>query len=165
MEARTISSAGNSSTTAKRVEENAYLRAAVTSASEGGDCFIVFDSQSDVNSYSYTLNMPTTYTSNSYSNYHGSCGSVSGTTTTSQQGYVPLNLRDNIYSKNLHVVFAKSETCQNLANTKWRNNVFFNNNIMNDSQNYLAKDVGVVVGTTLACLGIFFGTFLIMVAL
>ena len=131
-----ISSVGNRVTDAETVKQNAYIRAAVTSASEGRECFVIMDSKSDVDSYSYTVNMPMTNTSTSYSNYnvysdYRNVGSVSGRTTTSQIDYMPINVRENIFSRNLYVVFTNSETCNNLKETKWRYNVFFNNDVNN----------------------------------
>jgi len=141
-----ISSIGNSSTKSERVKENAYIRAAVTSASEGKECFIVMDSKSDVDSYSYTVNMPMTNTSTSYSNYnvysnYNNVGSVSGRTTTSQMGYMPVNVRENIFSRNLYVVFADNETCKILKETKWRYNVFFNSDVNKVQQVEESKEV------------------------
>ncbi|MDR2594118.1 MAG: hypothetical protein LBC87_05035 [Fibromonadaceae bacterium] len=128
-----INSEGNSYTSSERVRQNAMQRAAFTSKAEGRDCFFVSNSISDVKTYVYTTYKKDTINTTSSGYMESSKGdTVYNVRNTQQEVYVPEN---HSYSKaytNLYVRFMKTEECQQLGKTKWRQNIHYNKDFITD---------------------------------
>jgi hypothetical protein len=122
-----INSDGNSYTSSERVMQNAMQRAALTSKAEGYDCFFVSNSSSDVKIYSYTTYKKDTVNTTSSGYMESSKGdTVYNVRNMQQEVYVPENHSYGKAHTNLYVRFMKTEECQQLGKTKWRQNIHYN---------------------------------------
>jgi hypothetical protein len=122
-----ISSKGNPYTSSERVMQNAMERAALTSDAEGYNCFFISNSSSDVKDYSYTSYKKETVNSTSYRYVESSRGdSVYSVRNRQQEVYIPETHTYSEAYSSLYVRFMKTEECQQLKKTKWRQNVHFN---------------------------------------
>jgi len=122
-----IFSSGDGST---NTEYNAIVRAAYTSRKEGQDCFIVFDSKTNVETYSYNVTTmkeqeSTTSYNSAYYGYYGN------STTTSKVPVTTTHYKKKKFT-DMYIVPAKLNFCNEQKNTKWRNNIYYNDAIIND---------------------------------
>ena len=143
-----ISSRGNGFTSVETVEKNAIQRAALTADAEGYDCFVLLDSDTDVKTYSYTNYEKKTVNSSSYGSYgysgstnyysgygnylgkSNNSGNIHGSTYTSQEVYVPETYNVKRASVTLYAVFKEHDECLKLNETKWRKNIYYNEDIL-----------------------------------
>jgi len=124
-----IISKGNPYTSSEKVMQNAIQRAALTSKTEGYDCFFVSNSSSDVKNYSYTTYKKDIVNTTSYRYMENSKGdSVYSVKNTQQEVYIPENHEYSEAHANLYVRFMKTEECQQIEKTKWRQNIHYNKN-------------------------------------
>jgi hypothetical protein len=133
--------------------ENAMAKAAYSSKKENKDCFVILDKNTQGISHSFT----TTGTQTMYgkSNSQGSAGY--STDYYNNSGKYLGNSQGNIYSQsntnysyqvpvqntytwngsdiNMYVSFLNEDTCNALSNSKWRNNIRYNDKIIDDYEN------------------------------
>jgi len=122
-----IYSGGNAYTSSGEVAKNALHRAAVTANYEGYDCFVLLKSESDVKNYSYTSYEKKTVKSTYYNPY-------SGYTQGREEVYVPDTYNFSKASKTLYVVFKEYDECLDLQSTKWRKNLYYNEDFIKNKK-------------------------------
>jgi len=118
------------------VEKELRKKAAEKSNKEGRNCFLVLENETDAynNSNSFTMMQTmqarSNYSTNYYSNTGYQYGSASGQGKYTYQAPVTYNLSYQVTSVKWFVIFYSYNQCMELKGTKWRENVYFNNEIL-----------------------------------
>jgi len=113
---------GNAYASYDKVYRNIKKEAAQKSNAEGKDCFVMLGNEAKT--YSYTNSITTTET------MYGRANSYYGSTNYSYQVPVTETYSYSKPTSSWYVTFHTSEECKNLKNTKWRERIWYNDEVI-----------------------------------
>ena len=125
-----IKSKGNSYTSEERVMRNAMERAALTSEAEGFKCFFIANVDSDIKNYSFTQHRKEMLNTHTYRYSESRRDTSYSHRLRQQEVYVPETYTYSEAHTSLYVRFMKTDECEHLKKTKWRQNVHFNKDVI-----------------------------------